>query len=115
MSRIAAVTAGLVLVVSLNSATKALGQILTNTSTGTSAEPERQSEAKKKEPNWERMHQSGNAAYLANVRNVQKEWDRFKGDAYWSDALRQMLGTDYSYIGRHQKALEYFDRPRGWK
>jgi hypothetical protein len=31
----------------------------------------------------------------------------------WTDALKQMLGTEYSYVGRYQKALDCFDRPFG--
>src|SRR5256885_9539081 len=66
-------------------------------------------------PDWEGMHQSGNAAYLANVSHMQKELERFKSDRYSSEMLRQMLGTEYSCVGRYQKALEFFDRPNGRK
>jgi hypothetical protein len=58
---------------------------------------------------WERMH-SSNASYLANVTRVQQEMDRFKNDASWSGMLLQVLGTEYSWVGRYQKSLECFDR-----
>src|SRR5882724_13647609 len=114
MSRIAAVMAGLVLVVSLILATKTLGQILTNTSTGTSTEPERQSEAKKNEPNWQAMRlNADNRFYLANLSHMRQELGRFQKDPLWGDMVLQAMGMEYPNIGRYQKALECFDRPSG--
>lgn len=65
----------------------------------------------KNEPNWEAMHAADNRSYLANLIRVRQEHERLKNDPFWGDNLLQMLGTEYSYIGRYQKALEYFDRP----
>jgi hypothetical protein len=54
-----------------------------------------------------------NRSYLANIQRLRQEQDRFKQDPMWSDALRQMLGTEYSYVGRYRKALDCFNRPIG--
>jgi hypothetical protein len=67
--------------------------------------------AKENQPDWEAMHAGDNRSYLAAVGHVQREYERLKQDKLWGDMLLQMLGTEYSYIGRYQKALECFDTP----
>jgi hypothetical protein len=116
MSRINAFVAGLAVLLALVATGMATGQVATNESSGKSTDSEKKTDPMKNGPDWmknrtdwERMYQSSNASYLANVTRVQQELDRFKNDVYWSGLLQQALGTEYSWVGRHQKALECFD------
>ena len=115
MSRINALAAGIAVVLTLGLARMTTGQVTQNATASKSTDGEKKTDPMKNGPDWlmnrqdwERMHQS-NASYLANVTRVQQEMDRFKNDAYWSGTLLQLLGTEYSWVGRHQKALECFD------
>src|SRR2546430_906998 len=89
----------------LGAAPKTLGQVPTNKSADSSADDNKQAK-----PNWEAMHAVGNEFYLTNVNRVRQEHDRLKSHPYWGDGLLQMLGTEYSYIGRYQQALDCFNR-----
>jgi hypothetical protein len=50
-----------------------------------------------------------NHRYLTDLREAQGELDRFKSDRDWRWGFRQVVGTQYSFIGRYRKALECFD------
>ena len=50
---------------------------------------------------------------LADLRLVRRELTRFADDRRWRDVLLQVLATQYSFVGRHQQALESFDKVLG--
>src|SRR5437773_303481 len=115
MFRTNALAAGIAAVLTLGATRMTTGQVTQNATASKSTDGEKKTDPMKNGPDWlmnragwERMHQS-NASYLANVTRIQQEMDRFKGDAYWSEALRQLLGTEYSWVGRYQKSLDCFD------
>ena len=67
---------------------------------------------KKSQPDWQAIYdlsRSNNRLYLANITRIRSEQAEFLSDPYLSDMLMQMLGTEFSYIGRYQQALECFD------
>src|SRR5438874_6335513 len=97
----------------LGLATKTMGQTPAEASPGATIGGEKKAAEKKNEPNWQAMVHLDNRSYLANLRRMNEELVRFRKDPQWGDALLQTLGTEYSYVGRHQKALECFDRPTG--
>src|SRR3954463_13738714 len=106
MPRINALAAGIAVVLTLGLARMTTGQVAQNATASKSTDGEKKTDPMKNGPDWlmnrqdlERMHRS-NASYLANVTRVQQEMDRFKNDAYWSGALLQVLGTEYSWVGR---------------
>lgn len=69
---------------------------------------------KRAEPDWPSLAPPpSNSAYLGHLTCVRRELDRFKDDAHWRDSLTQTLGTEYSFVGRHKKALACFDELRG--
>src|SRR5438309_483779 len=101
MTRNAAIMAGVAVAVALNLATKVMGQIPADPSTGTSTEREQQTEVKKDEPNWQGMLKADNRSYLANVSRVRQELDRFQKDRLWGGMLLQMMGMEYPNVGRY--------------
>src|SRR5437763_16013350 len=63
---------------------------------------------KKKEPDWQALlgRDSGNnRSYLAYITRWTDELERFRSDPYMSDLFKQVLGTEYSFVGRYQQAL----------
>jgi hypothetical protein len=71
---------------------------------------------KKNEPGWRTvMGYDGedNRTYLARLTRIRDELEQFRSDRFWGDALKQQLGTEYSYVGRYQQALECFDGKSG--
>lgn len=50
-----------------------------------------------------------NNTYLARLHLLRGELDRFQDDRNWRNFLLQMIATEYSFIGRYQKAYESFD------
>jgi hypothetical protein len=65
-------------------------------------------EPKRREPNLEREFKD-NRYYLARLGELREELAHFENDRRWQDLLRQMVGTQYSYVGRYKKALLAFD------
>src|SRR5690348_12959226 len=60
------------------------------------------------EPKWPSLT-SDNNAYLADLRQLQGELDRFRDDQKQRDAVVQFLGTQQSFVGRYREALASFD------
>ncbi|HEX5443435.1 MAG TPA: hypothetical protein VFW87_06390 [Pirellulales bacterium] len=52
---------------------------------------------------------AANHQYLADLRLLHSELDRFQDHRDWRNFLLQMMGAQYSYIGRYQKAVEAND------
>src|SRR5437773_2550713 len=100
MTRVAFLVVSLAIGLACGLSPQLLGQVPTNKSVDSSAD-----DIKQAEPNWEAMHAVGNEFYLTNVGRVRQEHDRLKNHPYWGDGLLQMLGTEYSYIGRYRRAL----------
>lgn len=64
-------------------------------------------------PKWP-FPSNDNRTYLVDLRQIRQEFVRFENDRERRDNLVQMFGTQYSFIGRYQRALEAFDdRPGG--
>jgi hypothetical protein len=66
-------------------------------------------EPKQPEPDLTDKHPHDNRFYLARLSQLRQELDRFNDDRRARDLLVQMVGTEYAYVGRYQKALESFD------
>ncbi len=60
------------------------------------------------EPKWPSLT-SDDSAYLADLRQLQVELDRFRDDQEQRDAIVQFLGTQQSFVGRYRDALASFD------
>src|SRR5580765_1170989 len=109
MARIFLLAVSLALVIVLGSAQSAAGQArLLMQPRGARVEAEKQPGGdKKKEPDWQAIYFGDgvdNRSYLAHVARISEELERFRDDPFWSDGLKQMLGTEYSYVGRYQQA-----------
>lgn len=52
---------------------------------------------------------NNNSAYLSDLRRLRQELARVEKDRDWRNAFLQFVGTQYSFIGRYQKALDSFD------
>jgi len=115
MTRIISIVVSLALVFVLAFTRSAVGQArLLAQPPGARADAQKPpADEKKKVPNWEGMHGVDNCSYLRNIQGIRDEMERLRGDRDWTDALGQLLGTAYSYVGRYQKALEFFDRKAG--
>src|SRR5438270_6057533 len=115
MPRMNAVAAGITVVLAIGLAEMTAGQVTQNATGSKSTDGEKKNDSMKNGPDWlmnrsdwERMHQS-NASYHASLTRVRQEMDRFKNDTNWSGMLLQVLGTEYSWIGRYRKSLDCFD------
>ena len=56
----------------------------------------------------------GNESYLQRVHLLRQSRDRYTQDKEWRSHYFQLLGTEFSYIGRYQEALKQFtqDNPQ---
>jgi hypothetical protein len=74
------------------------------------AEPAGAASADKRpvEPKWPSLT-SDNNAYLAELRQLQGELDRFRDNREWRDSVVQFIGTQQSFVGRYRDALTSFD------